>query len=156
MPLAVLMAALGMSSEPVMAQRTPQTEPAEVEVQVYKKWIGASDDEADVEAHLICAGGPAYEPLRVNRDRPGSWRLEDIPDDGTVCTVQEVEQDGFVADIEDCRDLLVLPDQGAECTLVNTKVVKRIDMLNRYGLILMVAVMLGAGLAATHRYSRPT
>ena len=36
--------------------------------------------------------------------------------------------------------------------MVNTKVIKRIDMLNRYGLVMMIAVMLGAGLAAVKRF----
>jgi hypothetical protein len=46
---------------------------------------------------------------------------------------------------------MLVPGQAAECTIVNTKVVKRIDMLNRYGLIIMISVMLGAGLAAVRR-----
>lgn len=127
---------------------------AGVEILVYKKWIGARGDEADVEAHLFCENLPGFRPVRVNRGRPDGWRIADVPPEGMFCTVQEVERDTFVADTEDCRDLLILPGHGAECTLVNTKVVKHIEMLNRYGLVMMIAVMLGAGLAAVHRQTR--
>ncbi|WP_354696263.1 hypothetical protein [Elongatibacter sediminis] len=131
---------------------TPSGETAEI--LVYKKWIGASGNEEAVEAHLLCENDVRLPPLRVHRDRPEAWLLSSVPDEGILCSVLEVERDTFVADMEDCRDLLVVPGRGAECTLVNTKVVKRIDMLNRYGLVMMIAVMLGAGLAAVHRHTR--
>lgn len=151
--LSALLAAFAAAGMPVCAQQTRPPEPAGVEVLVYKKWIGASGDEADVEAHLVCEDGPTFKPLRVNRGKPGGWPVEAVPPDGVLCSVYEVERDSFVADMDDCRDLLVLPGHGAECTLVNTKVVKRIDMLNRYGMVLMILVMLGAGLAAVQRYA---
>jgi hypothetical protein len=132
---------------------TPEVEQG-VEILVYKKWIGAAGDEANVEAHLVCGSEAGFQPRTVNRGKPDGWRVENVPEEGLFCTVFEVERDTFIADNLDCRDLLVLPDQGAECTLVNTKIVKRIDMLNRYGLVMMIAVMLGAGLSAVHRYTR--
>lgn len=118
-----------------------------VELLVYKKWIGATGDEANVEIHLSCGPEDEFEPRFINRDKPDGWAVASIPPDGVLCSVREIERDTFVADVGDCLDLLVLPGQEAECTIVNTKVVKRIDMLNRYGLIIMIAVMLGAGLA---------
>lgn len=118
-----------------------------VELLVYKKWIGAAGDEANVEIHLSCGPEDEFEPRYINRDKPGGWEIARVPTDGMLCSVREIERDTFVADVGDCLDLLVLPGQEAECTLVNTKVVKRIDMLNRYGVIIMIAVMLGAGLA---------
>jgi hypothetical protein len=132
---------------------TPEGEHG-VEILVYKKWIGAAGDEANVEAHLVCGSEAGFQPRMVNRGKPDGWRIENVPEEGLFCSVFEVERDTFIADNRDCRDLLVLPDQGAECTLVNTKIVKRIDMLNRYGLVMLIAVMLGAGLSAVHRYTR--
>jgi hypothetical protein len=123
-----------------------------VAVEVYKKWIGAAGDEADVEIHLVCGDDASFPPLSVNQGKSAVWSIGAVTAAGTFCTVLEVERDSFIGDDSDCRDLLLLPGQGAECTLVNTKLVKRIDMLNRYGLVMMIAVMMGAGLAAVRRY----
>lgn len=131
----------------------PATDQATVGLQVYKKWIGASGNEADVEIHLSCPPRTAFLPRFINRDRPDGWQVEQVPADGIFCNVNEVERDTFIADATDCRELLLVPGQDVECTMVNTKVVKKIDMLNRYGLVLMIAVMLGAGLAAVRKYT---
>jgi hypothetical protein len=131
----------------------PATDQATVGLLVYKKWIGASGDEADVEIHLSCPGKAEFEPRFINRDRPDGWQIEQVPADGIFCNVNEIERDTFIADVSDCRDLLLVPGQDVECTMVNTKVVKKIDMLNRYGLVLMIAVMLGAGLAAVRKFT---
>ena len=122
-----------------------------VSLQVYKKWIGASGNEANVEIHLSCDGPVELESREINRDLPGGWEISGVPAEGMFCTVLEAKQDSYVPDTTDCRDLLLVPGQDVECTMVNTKVVKRIDMLNRYGLILMICVMLGAGLAAVKK-----
>lgn len=126
-----------------------------VELQVYKKWIGAAGDEADVEIQLFCGQGKKFEPRFINHDRPDGWQLSQVPADGLFCNVREIVHDTFMADVSDCLDLLIIPGQEVECTIVNTKVVKRIDMLNRYGLAMMIAVMLGAGLAAVRRFGPP-
>jgi len=144
--LPILMVCLPVAS--IVAQND-----ATVELQVYKKWIGASGSERNVEIHLSCRDGDLFEPRFINHGRPGGWEIKKVPADGIFCTVSEVERETFIADDEDCRELLVVPGQGAECTMVNTKVVKRIDMLNRYGRILMIMVMLGAGLLAVRRFA---
>jgi hypothetical protein len=126
-----------------------------VELQVYKKWIGARGDEANVEIQLFCGRGKKFEPRFINHDHPDGWQISEVPADGLFCNVREIVRDTFIADVSDCLDLLVIPEQGVECTIVNTKVVKRIDMLNRYGLAMMIAVMLGAGLAAVRRFAPP-
>jgi hypothetical protein len=126
---------------------------ATVNIQVYKKWIGAAGDEANSEIHLRCDSHSQFEPRFINRDRTAGWDVADVPANGLFCSVQEIEQETFIADVTDCQELLLVAGQVIECTVVNTKVVKRIDMLNRYGLIIMVAVMLGAGLAAVRRFA---
>jgi len=131
----------------------PALDQATVGLQVYKKWIGASGDEADVEIHLSCPPRTAFEPRFINRDHPDGWQIEQVPADGIFCSVHEIERETFIADATDCHGLLVIPGQDVECTMVNTKVVKRIDMLNRYGLVMMIAVMLGAGLAAVRKFA---
>ena len=122
-----------------------------VDLRVYKKWIGASGNETRVEIYLTCENGAEYGPRYINRDRPDDWKITGVPEKGIFCSVHEVGQETFVADDQDCLNLLVLPGQDVECTMVNTKVVKRIDMLNRYGLGLMIIVMLLAGLLSANK-----
>jgi len=47
--------------------------------------------------------------------------------------------------------LYIRPGRGEECTLINTKIVKRIEMLNRYGKIVMIVLVLAVGLVAVKR-----
>jgi len=131
----------------------PDSEQNSVDLRVYKKWIGASGNETRVEIYLTCEDGAEYGFRFINRDRPDGWVITGVPENGIFCSVHEVGQETFVADIEDCLNLLVLRGQDVECTMVNTKVVKRIDMLNRYGLGLMIVVMLFAGLFSVNKLS---
>lgn len=128
-----------------------KTLPDAAEVLVYKKWVGATGDEAPVEIQLICRGLDDFHPLRVNQDEPDGWLIAGLPEGGSYCSVYEAGRDSFIPDERDCRELLVLPGSSVECTLVNTKRVKRIEMLNRYGIVMLIAFILGAGLAAVHR-----
>jgi hypothetical protein len=128
-----------------------QTLPDAAEVLVFKKWIGATGQEAAVEIELTCQGLDEFHALRVNEDRPDGWLIADIPPGGRFCSVHEERGDSYTPDESDCRNLLVLPGSSVECTLVNTKRVKRIEMLNRYGIVMMIALVFGAGLAAVHR-----
>ena len=140
-------------SAPFPALAAAESTGSEVELLVYKKWIGASGSEENVEIHLNCRETEPFEPRFINHDRTDGWIISNVPEQGMFCDVREIEKETFVADVSDCLNLLVIPGQVSECTMVNTKVVKRIDMLNRYGLILMIAVMLGAGLAAVRRFT---
>jgi hypothetical protein len=125
-----------------------------VALQVYKKWIGASGSETRVEINLVCEDGDTFQPRFIDRDHPDGWIIKQVPASGMFCSVTEVAKDTFVPNVEDCRNLLVVPGQEAECTMVNTKVVKRINMFNRYGLGLMILVMLTAGLVSVRRLSQ--
>ena len=121
---------------------------------VYKNWIGGKDDVPNVNIHLICNQELQGNPKWINSDIPQTWELEVSDVNGIRCGVYEVELDTFKADESDCSNLLILPGADEECTLVNTKVVKRIEVLNRYGLAAMILVMLGAGLLAIKRMVR--
>ena len=149
----VLLMALNCSPNVVQAQikGLGKSLPDAAEVLVYKKWIGAAGDESAVDIALFCKDMEDFHELQVNQDKPDGWVIADLPEQGTYCSVYEAPRDSFIPDDSDCRNLLVLPGTSVECTLVNTKRVKRIEMLNRYGVVMMIAFILGVGLAAVHR-----
>jgi hypothetical protein len=128
-----------------------QVEREPASITVYKKWIGATGDEPDVRIHLLCGRELVGEPLELGSDAPRSWELDVSDSAGVQCHVFEVELDSFRADQSDCLDLLVTPGAREECTMVNTKVVKRIEMLNRYGISLMILLVFAVGLIAIKR-----
>lgn len=150
--LAVMLSAFGMAAQ-VNAQvdGLGKTLPDAAEVLVYKKWIGATGEEAAVQVQLICRGLEEFHALKINQDKPDGWLIADIPPSGRICSVYEEGGESYIPDESDCKDLLVLPGSSVDCTMVNTKRVKRIEMLNRYGIVMMIAFILGAGLAAVHR-----
>ena len=123
-----------------------------VPLTVYKKWVGASGDEADIAVNLDCEGRPVESTRFINQGLAATWQLTRIPPEGLVCRVDEASGETYVSDENDCKDLIVLPGRGEACTMVNTKVVKRIEMLNRYGKVIMILVMMTAGLIAVRRY----
>lgn len=126
-----------------------QVESQETSLTVFKHWIGTSKKEDDVSVFLDCGQGMTYEALEINSRRPASWSLQVNNADGFRCSVSEEESEAWIADTSDCQDLLILPGAEEECTMVNTKVVKMIEMFNRYGLVIMIlAFMAVGGLAA--------
>jgi len=121
---------------------------------VYKKWIGGTGEEPNVNIHLACNHQTQGAPLWINADSSQSWELEVSDPNGIRCSVYEDELETFRVDQSDCSNLLIMPGADEACTLVNTKVVKRIETLNRYGLGAMILVMLTAGLLAIKRLVR--
>ena len=124
-----------------------------VELTVYKEWIGGSGQEQDVEINLECEGGDYSGVRYVNEGSPSGWEISRFDPEGILCNVTELVRDTFRPDIIDCQGLWILPGKGEECTLVNTKIVKRIEMLNRYGKIVMILLVLAVGLVAARRFS---
>ena len=129
-----------------------RSEVRETSVTVYKKWIGTTRAEDDVSLRLVCLDGFRSDESGVNAGRPARWALNVTDPAGVLCHVEEQAREDFISDAEDCRDLLVLPGAQEECTLVNTKVVKMIEMLNRYGLFVMIFVFLVAGMLASRKF----
>ena len=117
-------------------------------ITVYKKWIGATREEPDVQIELVCGGQPVAGVRNINAGKPGGWALDLTDTEGILCAVVERENESFIPDSDDCRNLLILPGSEEECTLVNTKVVKMIEMLNRYGLAIMIMVFLAVGMVS--------
>jgi hypothetical protein len=122
-----------------------------VRITVYKEWIGASGEEHDVRVSLSCESGIYSGQRFINEGLPDGWEIHEIDPEGVLCNVSETVRETFRPDIIDCQGLLILPGKGEECTLVNTKIVKRIEMLNRYGKIVMILLVLAIGLAAVKR-----
>jgi len=124
-----------------------------VRLTVYKKWIGASGEEEDVRVSLECESGDYSGYRYVNEGKPGGWEIRNIDSEGILCNVSETVRDNFRPDIIDCQGLYILPGKGEGCTLLNTKIVKRIEMLNRYGKLVMILLVLAVGLVAVKRFS---
>lgn len=120
---------------------------------VYLEWIGPSGEEEDVRIGLECESGRYSGYRYVNEGKPDGWEIRDIDPEGILCNVSEEVRENFRPDIIDCQGLWVLPGKGEECTLTNTKIVKRIEMLNRYGRVVMIILVLGVGLAAVRRFA---
>lgn len=121
-------------------------------ITVFKKWIGATREEPDVQIELVCAGERIQDARSINAGKPGGWSLDLTDPEGVRCDVFETAREEFIPDAEDCRDILVLPGSQEECTMVNTKVVKMIEMLNRYGLVIMILVFMVVGMIAARRF----
>jgi hypothetical protein len=122
-----------------------------VRLTVYKKWFGGSGEEEDVQVSLECESGDYSGYRYINEGSPDGWEISQFDPDGVLCNVTETVRDSFRPDIIDCQGLYILPGRGEECTLVNTKIVKRIEMLNRYGKIVMIVLVLAVGLVAVKR-----
>jgi hypothetical protein len=124
-----------------------------VTLTVYNKWIGASGDEADIRVSLDCESGEYSGSRYINEGSPKGWEIRNVDPDGILCNVSESVRDNFSPDIIDCQGLYILPGKGEECTMFNTKIVKRIETLNRYGKFLMIFLVLAIGLAAAKRFT---
>jgi hypothetical protein len=124
-----------------------------VRLEVYLEWVGASGDEPDVRVSLECESGEYSGYRYVNAGSPDGWDIRDIDPEGILCNVSEEVRETFRPDIIDCQGLLILPGKGEACTLINTKIVKRIEMLNRYGKVIMILLVLAVGLVAARRLS---
>ena len=120
---------------------------------VYKKWIGPSGDEQDVQLSLACESGKYSGYRYINEGSPGGWELSEIDPEGILCNVSETVRETFRPDIIDCQGLYIRPGKGEECTMINTKIVKRIEMLNRYGKIVLILLVLVIGLLAVKRFT---
>lgn len=126
-----------------------QVESQETSLTVFKHWIGTSEEEDDVAMRLDCGEGFGPEVLEINKGKPGKWLLDVGVAEGVRCRVREAQDESYTSDTSDCVDLLIRPGAREECTVVNTKVVKMIEMLNRYGLVIMIlAFMVVGGFAA--------
>jgi len=124
-----------------------------VKLTVYKKWIGGSGEEDDVQVSIECENGDYSGYRYINEGSPDGWEISQFDPEGILCNVSETVRDSFRPDIIDCQGLYIRPGRGEECTLINTKIVKRIEMLNRYGKIVMIVLVLAVGLVAAKRFA---
>jgi len=144
---------LTLGSKIVMAQEDSSVALEEVAtITVYKKWIGTTA-EPDVRISLDCESGDYSGERSINQGSPDGWEIRDVDAEGILCNVSEAVPENFRPDIIDCQGLYLLPGSEEECTLVNTKIVKHIEMLNRYGIFVMIVLFLAVGLVTMKRIS---
>ena len=146
---AVAIALLSTAFSAIAQDNGKAQDPARVVV--YKKWIGMSGKAADVRIDLDCESGEYSGYRLINEGEPDGWEIRNVDPEGILCNVSEEVRENYRPDIIDCQGLYILPGRTEECTLVNTRVVKRIEMLNRYGKIVMILLIFGVGLMAMRR-----
>ena len=142
---------LCLSVSPALGQEAPADSPEAARLVVYKKWIGMSGKAADVRIELDCESGNYSGFRMINEGEPDGWEIRDVPPEGILCNVSEEVRENFRPDIIDCQGLYILPGRTEECTLVNTRIVKRIETLNRYGKSVLILGVLAVGLLAMKR-----
>jgi hypothetical protein len=122
-------------------------------ITVYKKWVGTSAVEPAVDVFLSCEDKIDYGPKLVSSQSPNGWEIDVAEPEGVLCNVIEAESEAYVADTQDCRNMRILPGSQDECTITNTKVIKLIQVLNRYGLVIMILIFMVVGMFAVRRFS---
>ncbi len=140
----------------------------QVEVEVTKEWI---DENPQFNAQNVASATWSCSNVAFpcelgffngcdggNLDffgNPGEDSFLVFPDweSGTTCSITEVDllESGIEVDDSDCQGLLLLPGEGASCTIVNTRLFEGIPTLSQYGLALLALLMLGMGFVAFRR-----
>lgn len=139
-----------------------------VEIEVTKEWIGdleAAGVTPDAGASWTCENvrssasdttlGTEGGSLTFSGNPDTEFASPIFPDFGgtSVCSVTEnVPFDAVETDDSDCANLPVSLGQGNSCTITNLVFFEGIPTLNRYGLALLVLLMLGAGGFAYRRF----
>ena len=142
---------LCMTVTPAIGQDVPVNSQETARLVVYKKWIGMSGKAAAVRIELDCENGEYYGFRVINEGEPDGWEIRDVHPEGMLCNVAEELRENYRPDIIDCQGLYILPGRTEECTLVNTRIVKRIETLNRYGKVVLILLVLAVGLMAMKR-----
>jgi len=71
----------------------------------------------------------------------------------TECDAWEQDVESFVEVTNDCVDVEVAAGMGNSCTITNTVFFEGIPILNRYGMAIMVLLMLGVGMIGFRRFA---
>lgn len=140
-----------------------------VDVVVAKEWIDEHPEfilPTFVEITLVCddpivggypclaegPGGGFCAQRYIDPDNPGEFEI--LPHyEGTSCFAREEAIQGVLTDDSDCAQLNLLPGQGDSCVIINTRLFAGIPTLNRYGLILLVLMMIGVGAVGLRRFA---
>lgn len=130
-----------------------------VQVVVTKEWIDANPQFNPVniaEATYDCVNEEVEDSFGnlkfFSNGDTDSFVVYPSWDGTTECTVSEsVFEGGVEADDSDCDGLSVTLGNGAECTIVNTRLYEGIPTLSQYGLALLALLMLGVGFVAFRR-----
>ena len=132
----------------------------QVEIEVTKVWIDENPQFAAqnvADANWFCSNvafGQNNGFLQFFGN-PGEDSFFVFPDweSGTTCSIVEVglNESGVEVDDSECDGLVVLPGEGASCTIFNTRLFEGIPTLSQYGLGVLALLMLGVGFVAFRR-----
>lgn len=130
-----------------------------VDIEVTKTWV---DDNPQFETPLVAQASYVCENEQFG-DSAGSLFFIGNPDsqtfsvfpsweETTTCTVEEDFTEGGVeTDDSECQSLSVSPGNGNACTIVNVRLYEGIPTLDRYGLAVLLLLVLGIGGFALRR-----
>lgn len=93
------------------------------------------------------------ETTYIDPDNPGEFEVLPHWDGSTFCSVSETLEPGVIQDADDCSVIPLLPGQGGECTIINTRFYEGIPTLSQYTLALLALMMLGVGLVGFRRFA---
>jgi len=132
----------------------------QVEIEVTKVWIDenpqfAAQNVADATWSCSNVAFGQNNGLLQFFGNPGEDSFFVFPDweSGTTCSIVEVglNESGVEVDDSECDGLVVLPGEGASCTIFNTRLFEGIPTLSQYGLGVLALLMLGVGFVAFRR-----
>ena len=111
-------------------------------------------DNCEVGIEGDCGGEGSEDSVEIYIDpeNPGEFQVLPHWDGSTVCSATEEPQPGVIQEQEDCAAIVLVPGQGGECTLVNTRFYEGIPTLNNYRLALLALMMLCIGLVGFRRF----
>lgn len=133
----------------------------QVAVEVTKSWIDENPEfntqyvaNADWSCNNVAFGNSSgFLDFNGNPDTETFLVYPDW-ESGTTCSIIEVDllESGVEVDDSECQGLIVLPGEGASCTIFNTRLYEGIPTLSQYGLGVLALLMLGVGLVGFRRF----
>ncbi len=139
----------------------------EVELLVYKEWLGDLDDLGGATSLEASANYQCFNVLDAPDGTSGDIAGDLFFDGNDVeaillypswagdswCDVEEVNvESGVEYDDSECSKVPVTPGNGGSCTIYNSMFFEGIPALSRNGLLILVLLMLGAGAVGLRRF----
>lgn len=140
----------------------------QVDLLVYKEWVGGADDFGGVTSLEATANYHCYNVLDApdgnSGDQVGALMFTGDDEESIAlypswlgdswCRVDEVNVDsGVEHDDSECRNVPVTPGNGGSCTIYNSVFFEGIPTLSRNGLLILILLALGAGAIGIRRFT---